>query len=135
MNKLYHIFYVSAYKGGELYSRTNITFENLAKEVDLDIAELKELFADDERSQNISDKEWDKLTDLELVKLLPDDFIEEAIERYFYPGNPYAFDCRSDYEIYETSENGELKEVNPCEIPGFKQLVKDNLIKNIEEYE
>ena len=134
MNKLYHIFYVSDYKGGELHSTTNLTFEKLAGEVDLDIDELREIFADDERSQNISDEEWDKLTDLELVKLLPDDVIEEAIERYFYPGNIYAFDTRSDYEIYETSENGELKEINPCEIPGFTQLVKDNLIKIIEKY-
>lgn len=134
MNKLYHIFYVSSYKGGELYSRTNLTLEDLVNEVDLEAEDLRDMFSDDERSQSISDEEWKKLTDLELVKLLPDDIIEEAIKRYFYPGNIYAFDTYSDYEIYETTKDGKLKLINPCKIPGFNRLVKDNLIKYIEKY-
>lgn len=134
MNKLYHTFYVSDYKGGELHSKVNLTFEQLANEVNIDIKYLRDIFADDERSQCISDEEWNKLTDLELVKLLPNDIIDEAIEEYFYPGNIYAFDTYSNYEIYETSEDGKLKEINPCKIPGFNQLVKNNLIEYIKKY-
>lgn len=127
MNKLYHAFCVCSYKGGELYSCINSTLKELAQEVDIDIDDLKDRFADDERSQNISDEEWDKLTDLEFLNIIPDDIFREAIEEYFYPGNMYAFDTHSDYEIYTTEEDGTLKSVNICNVPGFIDLVKEHL--------
>ena len=130
MNKLYHYFYVSEYKGGELHSNTNLTLEALAEEVEFDIEELREWFIDDERSKNISKEDWDD--DLKFIKLLPDDILEEAVSHYFYPGNRYAYDSYSDYEIYETQENGELKEINPCKYPEFIQFVRKNIIYCIE---
>ena len=134
MNNLYHYFYVSDYKGGELHSHTNLTLEELANEVEIDIDELKESFADDERSQHISNEDWDKLTDLELLNIIPDDVLDYAIERYFYPGNEYAYDSCSDFEVYTTSEDGRLVEINPCKIPGFNTIVKENLKHYAEKY-
>lgn len=134
MNKLYHAFCVSNYKGGELHSYTNLTLKGLAQEVKLDVDDLKDRFADDERSQNISDEEWDKLTDLEFLNIIPDDIFEEAIRRYFYPGNIYAFDTCSDYEIYTTEKDGILKVINICKVPGFIDLVKENCKYLAEKY-
>lgn len=134
MNKLYHAFYVSDYKGGELHSFINLTLKELAEEVEIDIDELKEMFADDERSTHISNEEWEKLSDLEFLNIIPDDVFKEVIERYFYPGNIYAFDTYSDYEIYTTKEDGTLKRVNICNVPGFIDLVKANLKYWAEKY-
>jgi len=134
MNKLYHLFNVFSYKGGELNSNVNLSFEELVNSVDIDIDDLREAFGADEASQNISDEEFEKLSDLELLNLIPDSLLNWAIENYFYPGNEYAFDSYSDYEVYESTESGELKEINPCYIPGFTKAVKEHLIENIKKY-
>lgn len=130
MNKLYHSFCVFSYKGGELCSNINQTIENIASNIDVDWDELFECCADDEKFANMSDEEFFSLTCVQLLDMLDDKTLKDIATNQFYPGNTYAFDSYSDYEIFTTNENGELKRVNIVEEPGFIEAFRKSLIES-----
>jgi hypothetical protein len=132
MDKLYHVFHVSAYKGGELHSQTNQTIENIASGVDVDWDELFERFFDDERFSNITDEEFSKMTCVQLLDMLDDETLKDIATDSFYPGNEYAFDSYSDSEVYTVNDEGKLIEVNVIEEPGFMEAFKKAIRKDAE---
>ena len=135
MNKLYHSFYVSAYKGGELHSNINQTIEGIASNIDVDWDEIRETCADHERFANMSDEEFFSLTYVQLLNLLDDEILKDIAKYKIYPGNIYAFDSRSDSEIYTTDENGELKYVNIIEEPGFIEAFRKSLLEDAKYWD
>jgi hypothetical protein len=132
MDKLYHVFHVSAYKGGELHSNTNQTIENIASGIDVDWEELFERFYDDERFSNITDEEFSKLTCVQLLDMLDDEALKDIATDSFYPGNTYAFDSCSDSEVYTVNDEGKLVEVNIIDEPGFMEAFKKAIRKDAE---
>jgi len=134
-NKLYHSFYVFAYKGGELCSNINQTIENVASSIDIDWDELFDRCADDEKFANMSDEEFFSLTCVQLLDMLNDETLKDIAEDKFYPGNTYAFDSYSDSEVFTTNENGELKLVNIIEEPGFIEAFRKSLIKSAKYWD
>ena len=132
MNKLYHLFCVSSYKGGELCSNINQTIEDVVSIIDVDWDELFDRCADDEEFANMSDEEFFSLTCVQLLDMLDDETLKDIAADKLYPGNTYAFDTRSDYEVFTTDENGELKCVNIIEEPGFIEAFKKALRKDAE---
>ena len=135
MNKLYHSFYVSAYKGGELCSDINQTIENIASSIDVDWDEICEICVDRERFADMPDEEFFSLTCVQLLNLLDDETLKDIAEYKIYPGNTYAFDGYSDSEIYATDESGKLKCVNIIEEPGFIEAFRKNLFKSAEYWD
>lgn len=135
MNKLYHSFCVSAYKGGELHSNINQTIENIASGIDIDWEELSERCADLEKFANMSDEEFFSLTNVQLLDTLDDQTLKDIAYNIIYPGNEYAFDSRSDSEIYKTDEEGKLVVVNIVEEEGFMEAFKKALHKSAEWYD
>lgn len=130
MNKLYHLFYVSSYKGGELFSRINYTLENIVE----DVADwcywddLREYVADEEYFAQFSDEEFYGMSNLDILDKAPDEMLEQIVsERILYPGNMYAFDSHSDYQCYTTNDKGELIKINPIREEGFIKLLRDKL--------
>ena len=132
MNKLYHSFCVSSYKGGELHSNLNQTIENIASGVDVDWDELFDRCADNEKFTNMSDEEFFSLSCVQLLDMLDDQFLKDIATDKFYPGNTYAFDSVSDSEIYTINDEGELVEVNIINEPGFIEAFKEALRKDAE---
>jgi hypothetical protein len=132
MNKLYHSFCVSAYKGGELHSNINQTIENIASGIDIDWEELSERCADDEKFANMSDEEFFSLNHVQLLNLLDDKILKDIAEYEIYPGNTYAFDSHSDYEFFTINEDGKLEYVNIIEEPGFIEAFRKNLLESAE---
>ena len=132
MNKLYHSFCVYDYKGGELYSNINQTIEDIASSIEVDWDELFEYSADDEKFDNMSDEEFFSLTCVQLLNMLSDETLKSIAADQIYPGNTYAFDSHSDYEIFTANENGKLKRVNIIEEPGFVEAFKKALCKDAE---
>lgn len=132
MNKLYHVFNVSAYKGGELHSNTNQTIENIASGIDVDWWELFDRCADDEKFADIPDEEFFSLTCVQLLDMLDDEILKDIATDSFYPGNEYAFDSRSDSEVYTVNDEGKLVEVNIIEEPGFIEAFKKAIRKDAE---
>ena len=135
MNKLYHKFYVSSYKGGELHSNINQTIENIASCIDIDWEELSERCADLEKFANMSDEEFFSLTNVQLLDALDDQTLKDIAYDIIYPGNEYAFDSQSDSEIYKTDEEGKLVLVNIVEEEGFMEAFKKALRKSAEWYD
>jgi hypothetical protein len=133
-NKLYHIFYVSEYKGGELHSWVNLPIEEVAAHItgDIDWEELFECFADDEKFANMPDEEFFSLSCTQLLDMIDDKNLEDIAYNKAYPGNIYAFDTRSDYEIYTQNEKGELKEINIVKEPGFIEAFRKALREDAE---
>ena len=137
MNKLYHSFCVFAYKGGELCSNINRTIESIASEA-TDYIDWEDLFdhcADDEKFSNMSDEEFCALTCVQLLDMLDDETLKDIATNIIYPGNVYAFDSRSDREIYTTNDEGKLIEVNIINEPGFMEAFKKNLRKDAEYWD
>lgn len=137
MNKLYHIFYVSEYKGGELHSYVNLSIEEVASNI-VDYIDWDEIFdrcADSEQFADMPDEEFFSLTCIQLLDMIDDKILEEIASDKVYPGNIYAYDSRSDYEIYTQNEKGELKEINIVKEPEFIKAFKDVLRKNAEWYD
>ena len=132
MNKLYHSFCVSSYKGGELHSNLNQTIENIASGVDVDWDELFDRCADNEKFTNMSDEEFFSLSCVQLLDMLDDQFLKDIATNKFYPGNTYAFDSYSDSEVYTVNDEGRLVEVNIIEEPGFIEAFKKALYKDAE---
>ena len=134
MKKLYHSFCAFSYKGGELCSNINQTIEDMASSVvgDIDWDELFEYSADDEKFDNMSDEEFFSLTCVQLLNMLSDETLKSIAADQIYPGNTYAFDSHSDYEIFTANENGKLKRVNIIEEPGFVEAFKKALCKDAE---
>ena len=132
MNKLYHSFCVYDYKGGELCSNINQTIEDIASSIEVDWDELFEYSADDEKFDNMSDEEFFSLTCVQLLNMLSDETLKSIAADQIYPGNTYAFDSHSDYEIFTANENGKLKRVNIIEEPGFVEAFKKALCKDAE---
>ena len=132
MDKLYHVFFVSAYKGGELCSNINQTIENIASNIDIDWDELFDSCADDEKFANMSDEEFLSLTCVQLLDMLDDQTLKDIASDKFYPGNTYAFDSCSDSEVYTTNDKGELVEVDIINEPGFIEAFKKNLREDAE---
>lgn len=135
MNKLYHSFCVYAYKGGELSSNINQTIEDIASNIDLDWDELFDYCADNEEFSNMTDEEYFSLSCVQLLNLLNDKTLKNIAGDQIYPGNIYAFDSYSDYEIFTTNENGELKRVNIVEEPGFIEAFRKSLLKSAEYWD
>lgn len=135
MNKLYHSFCVSAYKGGELHSNINQTIENIASGIDVDWEELSERCADLEKFANMSDEEFFSLTNVQLLDMIDDQTLKDIATDRFYPGNEYAFDSYSDSEVYTINDKGKLVKVNIIEEPGFMEAFKRALRKNAEWYD
>ena len=137
MNKLYHSFCVFAYKGGELYSNINRTIESIASEATgyIDWEDLFDRCADDEKFANMSDEEFCALTCVQLLDMLDDETLKDIATDIIYPGNVYAFDSRSDREIYTTNDEGKLIEVNIINEPGFMEAFKKNLRKDAEYWD
>lgn len=135
MNKLYHRFYVSAYKGGELYSNINQTIEGIASSIDVDWDEIRETCADHEKFADMSDEEFFSLTYVQLLDAIDDETLKDIAKYKIYPGNIYAFDTLSDSEIYTTDENGELKYVNIVEEPGFIEAFRKSLLEDAEYWD
>lgn len=135
VNKLYHSFYVSAYKGGELYSNINQTIEDIASDIDIDWDELFESYTDDEKFTNMSDEEFFSLTCVQLLNMLSDETLKNIAEHQIYPGNIYAFDSHSDYEIFTSDENGKLKRVNIIEEPGFIEAFRKSLLESAKYWD
>lgn len=132
MNKLYHIFQVSSYKGGELHSNINQTIEDIASGIDIDWDELFDRCADDEKFSNMSDEEFISLTCVQLFNMLDDQILKDIASDKFYPGNTYAFDSYSDSEVYTTNDEGKLIEVNIIEEPGFIKAFRKAVYKDAE---
>lgn len=135
MNKLYHSFYVSAYKGGELHSNINQTIEGIASSIDVDLDEIRETCADHEKFADMSDEEFFSLTYVQLLNLLDDETLKDIAEYKIYPGNIYAFDSHSDSEIYTTDENGKLESVNIIEEPGFIEAFRKSLLEDAKYWD
>ena len=135
MNKLYHKFYVSSYKGGELHSCINQTIENIASGIDIDWEELYDRCADLEKFANMSDKEFFSLSNVQLLDMLDDQTLKDIAYDIIYPGNEYAFDSQSDSEIYKIDEEGKLVLVNIVEEEGFMEAFKKALHKSAEWYD
>ena len=132
MNKLYHSFCVSSYKGGELHSNLNQTIENIASGVDVDWDELFDRCADNEKFTNMSDEEFFSLSCVQLLDILDDETLKDIATDKFYPGNTYAFDTVSDSEVYTVNDEGKLVEVNIINEPGFMEAFKKALRENAE---
>ena len=135
MKKLYHLFCVYSYKGGELCSNINQTIEDIASGIDIDWDELFDYCADAEKFSDMSDEEFFSLTCVQLLDMLDDkddQTLKDIAYNKFYPGNTYAFDTYSDSEVYTTDEKGKLVEVNIIEEPGFMEAFKKALRKNAE---
>lgn len=132
MNKLYHSFCVSSYKGGELCSSINQTIEDIASSIDIDWDELSERCADDEKFVNMSDEEFFSLSCVQLLDMLDGQTLKDIATDKFYPGNIYAFDTVSDSEVYTTNDEGKLIKVNIINEPGFMEAFKKNLRKGAE---
>ena len=135
MNKLYHSFCVYDYKGGELYSNINQTIEDIASSIEVDWDELFEYSADDEKFDNMSDEEFFSLTCVQLLNMLSDETLKSIAADQIYPGNTYAFDSHSDYEIFTANENGKLKRVNIIEEPGFIEAFRKSLLESAEYWD
>ena len=127
MKKLYHVFYVSDYKGGELHTNINQSIKDIAEYIDIDWDEISDRCADNEKFSNMSDEEFSSLTCVQLLDMLDDQTLKDIAKDQFYPGNIYAFDSYSDYEIFTTDKNGKLKRVNIIEEPGFIDAFKEAL--------
>lgn len=132
MNKLYHSFCVSSYKGGELHSNLNQTIENIASGIDIDWEDLFDRCADDEKFSNMSDEEFCALTCVQLLDMLDDETLKNIATDSFYPGNKYAFDSCSDKEVYTVNDEGKLVEVNIINEPGFMEAFKKVIRKDAE---
>jgi hypothetical protein len=132
MNKLYHSFCVSSYKGGELHSNLNQTIENIASSVEVDWDELFDRYADDEKFANMSNGEYFSLTCVQLLDMLDDETLKDIATNSFYPGNEYAFDSCSDSEVYTVNDEGKLVEVNIINEPGFMEAFKKAIRKDAE---
>ena len=132
MNKLYHSFCVSSYKGGELHSNLNQTIENIASGIDVDWEDLFDRCADDEKFSNMSDEEFCALTCVQLLDMLDDETLKNIATDSFYPGNEYAFDSCSDKEVYTVNDEGKLVEVNIVNEPGFMEAFKKAIRKDAE---
>lgn len=132
MNKLYHSFCVSSYKGGELHSNLNQTIENIASGIDIDWEDLFDRCADDEKFSNMSDEEFCALTCVQLLDMLDDETLKNIATDSFYPGNKYAFDSCSDKEVYTVNDKGKLVEVNIINEPGFMEAFKKVIRKDAE---
>ena len=135
MNKLYHSFCVYDYKGGELYSNINQTIEDIASSIEVDWDELFEYSADNEKFDNMSDEEFFSLTCVQLLNMLSDETLKNIATDQIYPGNTYAFDSHSDYEIFTVNENGKLKRVNIIEEPGFVEAFRKSLLESAEYWD
>ena len=135
MNKLYHSFCVYDYKGGELCSNINQTIEDIASSIEVDWDELFEYSADDEKFDNMSDEEFFSLTCVQLLNMLSDETLKSIAADQIYPGNTYAFDSHSDYEIFTANENGKLKRVNIIEEPGFVEAFRKSLFESAEYWD
>ena len=135
MNKLYHSFCVYDYKGGELCSNINQTIEDIASSIEVDWDELFEYSADDEKFDNMSDEEFFSLTCVQLLNMLSDETLKSIAADQIYPGNTYAFDSHSDYEIFTANENGKLKRVNIIEEPGFIEAFRKSLLESAEYWD
>ena len=132
MNTLYHSFCVYAYKGGELSSHINQTIEDIVSNIDIDWDELFEYCADNEEFSNMTDEDYFSLSYVQLLNSLNDETLKNIAKDQIYPGNTYAFDSYSDYEIFTTNENGELKRVNIVEEPGFVEAFRKDLLESAE---
>lgn len=132
MDKLYHVFHVSAYKGGELHSNINQTIENIVSGIYIDWEELFESVYDDEKFSDITDEEFSKLTCVQLLDMLDDETLKDIATDKFYPGNEYAFDSCSDSEVYTVNDEGKLVEVNIINEPGFMEAFKKAIRKSAE---
>ena len=132
MDKLYHVFHVSAYKGGELHSSINQTIESIASGIDIDWEVIFENLYDDERFADIEDEEFSKMTCVQLLDKLDDEILKDIATDSFYPGNEYAFDSCSDSEVYTVNDEGKLVEVNIIEEPGFMEAFKKAIRKDAE---
>lgn len=134
MNKLYHAFCVYSYKGGELGSNINITLEELVSQFIeyVDWEDMWDTCADDEKFAYLEDDEYFSLSRIQLVDMMDNETIKNILSRIIYPGNIYAFDTHSDYEIYTTNNEGKLIKVNITEEPGFLELARKMLRKNAE---
>lgn len=132
MNKLYHSFCVSSYKGGELHSNLNQTIENIASGIDVDWDEIFDRCADDEKFSNMSDEEFCALTCVQFLEMLDDETLKDIATDSFYPGNEYAFDGCSDSEVYTVNDEGKLVEVNIINEPGFMEAFKKAIRKDAE---
>ena len=135
MNKLYHLFCVSSYKGGELCSNINQTIEDVVSIIDVDWDELFDRYADDEKFANMSDEEFSSLTCVQLLDMLNDEILKDIAQDEIYPGNTYAFDTHSDYEVFTTNENGELKRVNIIKEPGFIEAFRKSLLESAKYWD
>lgn len=137
MNKLYHAFCVYSYKGGELGSNINITLEDLISGFlkYIDWEDLWDTCADVEKFVNMDDDTYFSLSCTQLVDRMDDETIKNILSNIIYPGNIYAFDTRSDYEIYTTNDEGKLVRVNIVEEPNFLDLARKALRENAESWD
>ena len=134
MNKLYHLFYVSDYKGGELHSYVNLSIEEVASSIidGIDWDEISDRCADNEKFANMEDEEFFALTCVQLLDIIDDESLKDIAYDKAYPGNTYAFDSCSDYEIYTMDKNGKLSEVDITNEPGFIEAFRKVLLKSAE---
>lgn len=137
MNKLYHAFCVYSYKGGELGSNINITLEELVSQFIeyIDWEDMWDTCADDEKFAHLEDDEYFSLSCVQLVDMMDDETIKNILSGIIYPGNIYAFDTHSDYEIYTTNNEGKLIKVNITKEPGFLELARKILRKDAEYWD
>lgn len=137
MNKLYHAFCVYSYKGGELGSDINITLEDLISRFleYIDWEDLWNTCADDEKFANMDDDTYFSLSHTQLVDMMDDETIKNILSNIIYPGNIYAFDIHSDYEIYTTNDEGKLVRVNIVEEPNFLDLARKALREDAESWD
>lgn len=94
MNEYWHAFYVSDYKGGELYSLINVDVDKILDFIVYDW-EITDAFDEVENLEALTD---DDLYDMYCSNI---------------SNNTYAFDDRSAPKIYTTSESGRLTENFP----------------------
>lgn len=136
-NKLYHSFCVYSYKGGELSSHLNVTLENLISEfIDcVDWEDMKDICADDEEFAHMDDEKYFSLSCTQLVDMMNDKTIECILSKIIYPGNIYAFDTHSDYEIYTINDEGKLVIVNIINEPDFLELSRKALRESAESWD
>ena len=137
MNKLYHAFCVYSYKGGELSCDINLTLEELVSRFVeyIDWEDMWDTCADDEKFAHIEDEEYWLLTCSQLVSKMGDETLKNIFYRIIYPGNIYAFDTHSDYEIFTINDKDKLVKVNIVEEPDFIELARKALRKDAEYWD
>ena len=109
---VYHVFWVSDYKGGHIHQKVNLSLRDI---IDL----LLDYMSEDEYDYVVAN-----------LGKVPNDKIKDIFNKVVNEGdNTYAFDYRSKFSFYKSTVNGPLVKCNPVDeyrfITELKALIKE----------